>query len=293
MTFDAKVPVKLKETQKWFGSIISRPIDEDSQMDPIAPSGRQILEEAPDYICPSLTLRPDQRIQIYNQQYWWRLLNNMQESFPLVTRLFGYRDFNFHLAIPYLLKYPPCHWSLNSLGDLLPRWVEEEYQASDKKLVLDTSRIDVAFSQSFVAPLRQPLQVANLAENGDLTALLDYTLYLQPHLHLFELSSDLFSFRAEFLKKAPEHWVENDFPPLAKEGPYYFILFRNLSHDIAWSDISAAEFGLLRLFQQGSSVGMACEWLENQEQALVEAASQNLHRWFQAWVVRQWLTLEK
>lgn len=107
MTFDAKVPFKLKKTQLWFGSIIGRPIDEDSKMNPISPAGQPIEIEACDFIRPSPTLRPAQRIQIYNQQYWWRLLSSMHETFPLVTRLFGYHDFNKIIAIPYLVKFPP------------------------------------------------------------------------------------------------------------------------------------------------------------------------------------------
>jgi hypothetical protein len=133
MTFDSKVPTLLKETQEWFGSIISRAIDGNSQMNPISPTGRPMREEAWDHIRPSPTLQPAQRIQIYNQQYWWRLVNTLQESFPLVTRLFGFHAFNFTIAMPFLLKYPPNDWTLNSLGDRLPRWIEEEYKADDRQ----------------------------------------------------------------------------------------------------------------------------------------------------------------
>lgn len=172
MTYDTKVPIKLKKIQHWFGSIIGRPIDEDSRMNPLSPSGNPMELEAYDFIKPSPTLRPAQRIQIYNQQYWWRLINHMHESFPLVIRLFGYHDFNRTIAIPYLVSYPPTHWSLNQLGDKLPQWVEEEYQADDKQLVYDAVRVDWAFSHSFVAAELEPIHGANLPREGDPSSLL-------------------------------------------------------------------------------------------------------------------------
>lgn len=292
MLFDSEVPRQLKEVQQWFGCIISRAIDGNSCMDPVSPSGQPMEEEARIYIRPSPTLRPAERIQIYNQQYWWRLLNALQESFPLVTRLFGYHAFNFTIGIPYLLKYPPCHWTLNVLGDQLPQWVEESYAADDKRLIRDAALIDCAFSQSFTEAQLKPLAATDISANGDLHSLLEHTLFLQPHLHLLEMPYDLFNFRVAFIKESPDYWVEHDFPPLAKERQYHWILFRNAVNDIAWSEISPAEFGLLRLFQRGSTISQACEWIERQEPTIVDDASKNLHRWFQEWVVRQWLTLE-
>lgn len=288
MTYDPKVPIPLKETQQWFGSIISRPVDGNSCIDPIAPSGQPIVSEACQYICPSPTLRPAQRIQIYNQQYWWRLLNALQESFPLVTRLFGCHGFNFTIGMPYLQKYPPSHWTLNVLGDRLPAWINECYMADDRKLIYDAAQIDCAFSHSFTAAHLQPITVPT---NGDLSALLEQTLHLQPHIHLLTMPYDLFSFRVAFLKESPEYWIEHDFPSLAKEKQYYWVLYRNHKNDISWAEISLAEYGLLQQFQKGISITCACEWIEEQEEGIVHEASQNLHRWLQEWVVRQWLTL--
>lgn len=287
-SFDKQVPQQLKKTQVWFGSIIERPIDVDNNMNPVSPSGRPMTEESAEFINPSPTLRPEQRIQIYNQQYWWRLINNLHETFPLVTRLFGYHGFNFTIAMPYLVKYPPRHWNLNTLGDRLPQWIEEEYTAADKKLIYDAARLDLAFVDSFIAPQSKPLSTENMPAQSD--ALLDVKCTLQPHLHLFQLPYELFAFRIEFLKETPEHWIEHDFPSLAKERQYHFVMFRNTHNDISWREVSPVEYALLQCFQKGSSISEACDWIEQQSSEIVEEASKNLHLWFQEWVIRQWLT---
>ncbi len=290
--FDVKVPNKLKKVQTWFGSIISRPIDEDSRMNPISPAGQPMEIEACDYICPSPTLRPAQRIQIYNQQYWWRLLNALHESFPMVTRLFGYHDFNRLLAIPYLTKYPPDHWSLNTLGHLLSDWINSDYNESDKQLVFDAAQIDWGFNHSFCCLQKEPILQSSLPQNGDPSALLHKTICLQDHIYLFAMDYDLFTFRVEFLKEKPEYWIDNDFPMLNKEKKYHFVLSRNTHNDIQWKEISEGEYRLLKLIQSKITIENLCQWLEKQQGPLYEEAQHKLHLWFQEWIVCRWLAID-
>lgn len=292
MGYDPAVPSKLKKTQKWFASIITRPIDEDSRMNPISPSGVSMEEEAWDYIKPSPALRPAQRIQIYNQQYWWRLLNTLHENFPLLTRLFGYHDFNQSIGIPYLDHCPPNSWSLNPLGDRLPEWIQQHYEGTDKPLVFDAARLDWAYNFTFVIKGLKPLCLEELPVPGDMASLLPIKLYLQPAVHFFHFDYDLFSFRREFLKHDPEYWIDHDFPPLPQEDKY-FILYRTKNNDIAWTEVSAGEYQLLEFFKKGSSIEDLCQWLEKQEGPLFEEASGQLHAWLQNWVARQWLSMEK
>ena len=231
MTYDTHVPDKLKSIQQWFGNIIGRPIDDKSRMNPVSPSGQPMEIEAANYIAPSPTLRPAQRIELYNQQYWWRLLNTMQEGFPLVTRLFGFYEFNHVIAVPYLVKYPPRHWSLSFLGDRLSRWATEEYTADDKSLIINAIELDWAFNFSFIAPELPSLSQNELKDSS--STLLQTPLYTQPHLHLFALDCDLFPFRGEFLKQTPDYWVENDFPQLVwHEQLKHYALFRTHTQDI-------------------------------------------------------------
>jgi len=286
MSYDPSVPLKLKTTQQWFGGVISQPIDENSLINPIAPSGNAIETEAPLYISPGPKLLSHQRIQIYNQQYWWRLLTVMQENFPLVTRLFGYHDFNQTLAMPYLVKYPPHHWTLNDLGDRFADWVEEEYHATDKELVLFSAQIDWAYTFSFVCEEAPKISQSEIDSS---------TLYLQPHLFCFVLPYDLFQFRRQFLLKDPDYWVENDFPKLEHypEGENgCFVLYRNQINDILTERISFEEMTLLKQLQAGRRLDDICAWLEEQpqESQLYKAASAELGLWFQRWAKLNWLT---
>ena len=293
MNYDEKVPSLLKKEQQWFGSIISRPIDEDSRMCPISPSGEPMEEEAALHIAPSPTLRPSQRIQIYNQQYWWRLLNTLQEVFPFLTRLFGYFEFNRTVGIPYLTKYPPRHWSLSLLGDRLSDWLKEEYRADDKELVVQAAELDWAFSCSFTEKAIPPVTLDQLSFPENTTIIFSKQLYIQPFIHLFAYDYDLFEYRKEFLKEEPDFWLNNEFPILDRSRSYYYVLYRTKRNDLSWKEISKAELFILKLLQSGASLEDVCNRLQEQSSAIYEAAEENLQPWFQEWAQRGWLSLEK
>jgi hypothetical protein len=285
------IPCQLKSTQEWFAGIITNRLSEDQSICPQAPSGMLIAEEAAKYIAPSPNLRPHQRMQIYNQQYWWRLLKALHDNFPLLTRLFGYHAFNEEIAIPYLMKYPPNHWSLIALGDRLPKWIQEEYSHADRPLILNAVQLDWAFTDSFVSAQNAPLNLPNLIQDNSQN-LLSHVFYLQPYIHLFKWDYDLLSFRDAFLKEKVEYWTENDFPSLLKEKTYYFILYRSPKNHVISKEISAGEYLLLNCFKNGSTLESACELLEQQDTFIYEQAASHLQQWFQDWTIRNWLTLE-
>lgn len=284
--FDASAPDKLKNMQQWFASIITRPIDVNSHMNPISPSGVDMEEEAFDFIVPSPRLRPAQRIQIYNQQYWWRLFTILQDTFPLLTRLFGYSDFNQLIATPYLTEYPPDTWSLANLGNTIPQWVEKFYNKDDKTLVLDAANLDASLNEAFFTKHYHTIH------NG-VSGLETKTLYLQPHIYLHKFRYHLFNFRTEMLKQEVDYWLDHDFPKLPQDREYHFIVFRNVHNNVSWEEIPGSAYKLLQKFKNGSTLDQICEWIENQDDELCEEISNNLHLWLQEWTFRQWLNINE
>ena len=102
-------PDTLLNIQKWFASVITQPLTCDHNIPLLAPNGKPIAIDSAQYILPSKTLAPHERVELYYRQYWWRLLDVLQENFPLVTRLFGYQSFNEKIGIPYLTAHPSTH----------------------------------------------------------------------------------------------------------------------------------------------------------------------------------------
>lgn len=280
-TIDPKVPPDLFSIQKWFASIITRPFDSSSQMNPISPSGRLMSEEAQEVISPSTKLSSDQRIQIYNQQYWWRLLSILQQNFPALIRLFGYADFNHSIGMPFLTKYPSRHWSLSHLGSRLSTWIDEYYTGEDKNLISAVAQVDWAYQAVFFAP--HPFYLPPSLD------LLSKKLALQSHIKLFNLPFDIFSLRAALLKEEVEFWMEADFPVLLKEKNYFFFLFRTHYHHILYKEVEEAQWTFLQLISNGLSIDEACDHLEKKGGRVCEEVESSLERWIQEWIAERWL----
>lgn len=275
--FDQRVPKSLLEVQKWFGAVISSPLEQEDLISPVSPSGNSIREEASAFIVPSEGLEPFERIQIYNQQYWWRLLTILQDAFPCVVRLFGYHDFNDLIAVPYLARYPADDWSLNTLGSKLVSWIEEFYHADDKSLVLDAARLDYAYQVIFFVSDHPRLD----ATSEDFAV---KPLYMQPSVYLINFPYDMVDFRKNLLKNEPEHWITHPFPELKKEATFIMI-YRSPSGIFKPKFISETESKVLENFQKGMTIDMLCEWIEKQPEAFRKDTEANLQNWFSEWTV--------
>lgn len=265
---------RLFEIQKWFAALITQPLQADHHIPSTTPFGTAVNEEAQKFITPSPTLKPYQRLELYHRQYWWRLLNCLQENFPMLVRLYGYERFNLEIGVPYLSEHPPSHWALCRLGQSLPDWF------TNKDLERDAAVIDAATLLSFGCEGKPPCDMQ--AED-----ILTKHLFLQPHVHLFKLGGDLFTFRDELLKESVSYWSEHPFPEI-RQGTGYFVLYRNPQNHVKWKELSAGEYHFLRLFQKGISIQEACAQIEREGGKPFQEAEELLPLWFREWTFLKW-----
>ncbi len=274
---DGSIPKSLLDIQTWFANIITAALPETNTANlPIYPTG--LIEEIRKQIAPSPTLKSEERMGIYQQQYWWRLLTVMQEIYPSLVRLFDYEDFNDQIAEPFLLKCPPNDWFLSGIGSRLPEWLEENYREKDARLVTELARLDRAYEKLIFADLLPKIDSAALQQCER------KKLFLQPSVMLFELDVDLFAFRTQLLEHLPSYWLKNDFPPLKKsDEKMFFVLYRKNEIDFC-EKISQPFYELLSRFQKGAKLIDLIPILEK---------CGNIVEKFQIVAERGWLSLTK
>jgi len=215
-----------------------------------------------------LEKRQKEGLEVYHQQYWWRLLKTLQDNFPMVTRLFGYKSFNREIAEPYLMHHPPSHWALCQLGQTLPQWLQEHYQQSDRELVIQSAKLDAACGKTFwCAQKPTPIFTEEITQTK---------LWLQPHCKLFLHKIDLCLFREQLLKQEVDYYNRNPFPKI-EPGPCYSLIFRNPKNAVVFERLSTAQYLLLSHFQKGDCIEEACAHLE---QNYPEA---DVGLWFHKW----------
>lgn len=279
--YDPHLPPSLKNLQHWFGSIIERSIDLESRIQPLTPSGNPIQEEAPHYILPGPRLQPHQRIEIYNQQYWWRLLNTLQSDFPFLLRLYGYVRFNEEIATPYLERFPPNDWSLDVLGKDLANWIASYFSDETASLALAGAQVDYAFVHAFTALHHPPIRLCALQTEEAIDAFLNQSLFLQPHITLLHFPFDLIALRDSVLEKEIDHYLGRSLPPV-NPSPCFLMIYRCSDLSISMEEICETEFYLLESIQKGRTLSSACETLDPQCLA-------SLQNWFTKWLKNGYL----
>jgi len=265
---------ELLAMQTWFAKIITAPLPKmDSANLPIYPP--RLIQEIRKQIASSPHLRSEERMGIYHQQYWWRLLTAMQELYPSLVRLFNHEDFNLQIAEPYLLARPPNDWSLSRIGWGLPEWLETHYLKKDAPLILALAHLDFAYENLVFAEKLPKIEPAALSQCKRTP------LFLQPFVLLFELEADIFTFRTQLLEHPPSHWETQDLPPLKKSSKkLFFALSRNQDQTL-YEEISPSYFALLSRLQKGTKL---CDLLP------FLAPCDPIVEWFQALAAKGWLT---
>lgn len=122
----AREPRSLDAVQRWFQAVISHPQGVDDGID--AEEARRWIAVPPggieDVIRPSRRLTSKDRLAVYANAYYARLLECLGESFPVLKRAVGEEIFNA-FAFGYLQKYPSRSYTLNRLADDFARHLEE------------------------------------------------------------------------------------------------------------------------------------------------------------------------
>jgi hypothetical protein len=173
----------LAQLQREMAAAVMQPLTPDETMRATATDGRPMSEVAESFIAPNSRLSAFERLEIYNRQYWFRVLNALAEDFPALQAVLGARQFEA-LSVAYLAEHPSRSFSLRNLGSNLVEWLETNPQWSGRRhrLAVDVAAVEWAFVEAFDSADRTPLTLDQIA-TLDATS----TLSLQPHLQLLAL----------------------------------------------------------------------------------------------------------
>jgi hypothetical protein len=152
---------------------------------------RDMRVVANEFIKPNDRLSSFERIEIYNRQYWFRMIDCMYEDCPGLLAVLGRPRFN-KLIKQYLIDHPSRSFTLRNLISHLPQFIEHNPHlvAPHFDLALDMARFEWAQVVAFDGPARPTLTVDQLL--GKDPAKL--RVALQPYLTLLDLRYPLDDF---------------------------------------------------------------------------------------------------
>ena len=192
--------MNLLELQRRMAEDVRRPLTADFEMRETANDGSSVGAIAARYISPNDRLSSFERLEIYNRQYWFRLISALSEDFPTLNAVLGPRRFD-PLILAYLNENPSTSWTLRDLGAKLPNFLEShpEFAGRRHRLAVDVARLEWAYVDAFDRKHRTPLAAEEAQAIGP-----DSKLSLQPHLQLLELSYPVDGLVLAIKKHAPE-----------------------------------------------------------------------------------------
>lgn len=139
-------PKNLEEIQRTMAAAVMQPLTSDENMRAIAEDGRSMEAVAASFVAPNSRLSAFERLEIYNRQYWYRVLGALLEDFPGLRAVVGAKAFEA-LSIAYLNEHPSRSFTLRNLGSKLAEWLaaHPKFAGRRHRLAVDVARMEWAF----------------------------------------------------------------------------------------------------------------------------------------------------
>jgi hypothetical protein len=153
-----KPPAALVDFQRWLGRAAARPLRAGNATIPQGVEGPSLAREANAKLNTVNGLSGLARLEVYNRQYWFRLITIMQEEYPCTLHVIGLDAFN-GWVIRFLDAHPPASPYLADLDVAFPAFLKRRFRttlhskdAALRDKVLEAARYDKALSRAFDLP---------------------------------------------------------------------------------------------------------------------------------------------
>ncbi len=158
----------LATLERWMQAVVMHP--EGAKPGVRSSAARRLLpraaQELESVVLPSKALSSVERLDIYAHMYYARLLEVLENEYPVTRRILGDKVF-WRACRAYVRRYPSRHRTLNSLSEKFPAFLARHLSRGHRSgLAVDVARIERAMEDVFDAPRAEPLTAAEFAAIG-------------------------------------------------------------------------------------------------------------------------------
>jgi hypothetical protein len=287
--------MKLAALQRQVARAVMTPLSSSDRMRRLAPDGQPMSAIAKKIIKPNDRLTSFERLEIYNRQYWFRMLDAFSDDFPGLRAVLGDRRFDT-LARHYLADCPSRSFTMRNLGSRLESWLRKHpsYAPGRFQLALDMVRLEWAEIETFDEASEPPVTTAVLvgADPGKLK------LRLQPYIRLLDLHYPVDDLLLAVKHDAPADIASNAMEERQKRkkvsavarlkpAPVYLAIHR-LDNTVYFRTLEREEFTILKSLHQGRTLERAIVAAFRQSKIPDQARASHVSAWFQNWAALGW-----
>ena len=277
----------LERLQKWMQSVITNPdgiaagIESSSARQEIATSAADIES----VIGRSESLDSIDRLAVYGNAYFARLVECLGDTFPAVQHALGEETFA-GFAVAYLQQNPSQSYTLDDLGRRFPAWLRETRPDDVPSpgwpdFLIDLATYEMTCHDIFDGP---GVEGQPLLDGHSLTAIVPeniprVVLRPAPCLQLLALQYPVHEYVTAVRREQS--------PSQPSPGETLLVLTRR-DFVVRRGAISRAEFALLESLIAGSPLGEAVEAAVETTSAEIDQLAAQLSGWFQHWASAGW-----
>jgi hypothetical protein len=287
--------MNLESIQREMATAVMQPLTADEGMQSNAPDGRAMTDLAASFIAPNSRLNAFERLEIYNKQYWYRVLGALAEDFIALRAVLGSRRFA-ELSVAYLAQHPSRSFTLRNLGSHLPEWLADhpEFCGRRHALAVDIAKIEWAFVVAFDSAEQTPLTLHQIAA-------LDASsrLALQPHIELMALNYPAENLVLELhqrdKRQASEAGVdldEEDLPPAKLprlRRKQAFLAAHRVDLSVYYLRLQREAFEVLSSLHNGATLAEAIDAGFSGSNIPDARRAGQLQQWFAQWSELGWI----
>jgi len=287
--------MNLLEIQQRMLAAVMQPLTSHERMQPRSRDGKSMHEVAAEFIKPNDRLSSFERLEIYNRQYWFRVLASLDEDFPGLRAIIGQRRFEA-LCKAYLVDCPSQSFSLRNLGSGLETWLRShpEHIQPRATLALDMVCLEWAEIEAFDGA-SEPVLLPGDALASDP----DPHFRLQPYLQLISLRYPVDDLLVAIRKDTPdggmasnavsEHRKQTRVRKVARQKPQaVFLVVHRVDYSVYFKRIEQEAFKFLHALREGQSLSsgvvLAFQGRDIPETVLVSM----VQNWFESWSSLGW-----
>jgi len=303
--------MNLATLQRHVANAVMTPLTPSERMRRLAPNGRSLANVANKIIKPNDRLTSFERLEIYNRQYWFRVLDAFSDDFPGLRAVLGDRRFD-KLAKHYLTDCPSRSYTMRDLGSQLESWLRKHpsYTRDRHQLSIDMVRLEWAEIETFDSPAEPPITAAVLV-GADPSKL---RLHLQPYIRLLDFHYPVDNLLLAVRRDPPPEVASNAMEERQKRKkvsavarlkptPVYLAIHR-IDNTVYFRRLEREEFTILQSLHRGRTLeqSMVSAFAAPRERRLTRAGGRTStghpqrieHRasqvaaWFQNWSSLGW-----
>jgi hypothetical protein len=274
---------------------VMQPLTPGEQMQPRTRDGRSMHEVAGEFIKPNDRLSSFERLEIYNRQYWFRVLASLEEDFRGLRGIIGPRRFEV-LSKAYLVDCPSESFTLRNLGSRLEWWLRShpEHIQPRAALALDMVRLEWAEIEAFDSAAEPVLVPGDVLASDP-----DPQFRLQPYLQLLSLRYPVDDLLVAIRKDDSEGEMASNaiserrkqtrVRKVARQKPQaIFLVVHRVHYSVYFKRVEPEAFKFLKALREGKSLSAAvvlafqgCDIPESRLLGIVQS-------WFENWSSLGW-----